>query len=260
VFRKILVANRGAIASRIFRTLRRMGVASAAVYSEADVSAPHVLAADEAVAIGAAPPAESYLRGDAVIAAARALGAEAIHPGYGFLAENADFAAACESAGLAFIGPTPEQMRAFGLKHTARALAAANRVPLLPGTDLLSGVADSPSIFNASDSLGARVEASARWNSANRGARIKSSRRRLHGLPTGCRVTEPLAIAMSVAKKRWRFRRSLPSLLRPCEPIQKARLPISAAPSKSASSDLPVTSRNPLKSNNLSGGPASSAE
>jgi urea carboxylase len=140
VFSKVLVANRGVIATRIFRTLRRMGVGSVAVYSEADASAPHVLAADEAVGIGAPPPAESYLRGDAILAAARATGAEAVHPGYGFLAENADFAAACEAAGLAFIGPTPEQMRAFGLKHTARALAAANGVPLLPGTDILAGV------------------------------------------------------------------------------------------------------------------------
>jgi urea carboxylase len=140
VFRKVLVANRGVIATRIFRTLHRMGVGSVAVYSEADASAPHVLAADEAVAIGPPAPSESYLRGDVIIAAARALGAEAIHPGYGFLAENADFAAACEAAGLAFIGPTPAQMRAFGLKHTARALAAENGVPLLPGTGILTDV------------------------------------------------------------------------------------------------------------------------
>src|SRR5689334_16292238 len=140
MFRKVLVANRGVIATRIFRTLHRLGVGSVAVCSEADASAPHVLAADEVVAIGAPPPAESYLRGDVIIAAARASGAEAIHPGYGFLAENADFAAACEAAGLAFIGPTPAQMRAFGLKHTARALAAAHGVPLLPGTGILSGV------------------------------------------------------------------------------------------------------------------------
>jgi urea carboxylase len=140
MFRKVLVANRGVIATRIFRTLHRLGVGSVAVYSEADAAAAHVLAADEAVAIGPPPPAESYLRGDVIIAAARATGAEAVHPGYGFLAENADFAAACEDAGLAFIGPTPAQMRAFGLKHTARALAAESGVPLLPGTSILSGV------------------------------------------------------------------------------------------------------------------------
>ncbi|HVU50940.1 MAG TPA: urea carboxylase [Polyangia bacterium] len=140
MFRKVLVANRGVIATRIFRTLHRLGVGSVAVYSEADASAPHVLAADEAVPIGPPPPAESYLRGDVIIEAARATGAEAVHPGYGFLAENADFAAACEAAGLAFIGPTPGQMRAFGLKHTARALAAESGVPLLPGTGLLPGL------------------------------------------------------------------------------------------------------------------------
>jgi urea carboxylase len=143
LFKKVLVANRGVIATRIFRTLRRMGVGSVAVYSEADAAAPHVLAADEAVAIGAPAPAASYLRADAIIAAARATGAEAIHPGYGFLAENADFAEACEAAGIAFIGPTPAQMRAFGLKHTARALAEVNGVPLLPGTGILADVAEA---------------------------------------------------------------------------------------------------------------------
>jgi urea carboxylase len=141
LFKKVLVANRGAIALRIMRTLRRLGVGSVAVYSDADASAPHVLAADEAVRLGGAAPADSYLRADVIIAAARARGAEAIHPGYGFLAENAEFAAACEGAGLVFIGPTPEQMRAFGLKHTARALAGKSGVPLLPGTELLASAA-----------------------------------------------------------------------------------------------------------------------
>jgi urea carboxylase len=140
MFRKVLVANRGAIATRIFRTLRRLGVGTVAVYSDADATAPHVLAADEAYRLGPPPPAESYLRGDAILEIARAVGVEGIHPGYGFLAENADFAAACEAAGVAFIGPTPDQMRAFGLKHTARALAAGSGVPLLPGTELLRDV------------------------------------------------------------------------------------------------------------------------
>jgi urea carboxylase len=140
VFKKVLVANRGAIARRIFRTLRRLGVRSVAVYSEADATAPHVRDADEAVLIGGSAPAESYLRGERILEVARATGAEGIHPGYGFLAENADFAEACEAMGVVFIGPTPAQMRDFGLKHTARALAEANGVPLLPGTGLLSGV------------------------------------------------------------------------------------------------------------------------
>ncbi|MEO8214900.1 MAG: biotin carboxylase N-terminal domain-containing protein, partial [Myxococcales bacterium] len=139
-FRKVLIANRGAIAVRILRTLRRMGIAPVAVYSDADRYAPHVLQADTAVRLGPPPAADSYLRGDAIIAAARATGAEAIHPGYGFLSENAEFAARCEEEGLAFIGPTPRQMREFGLKHTARAMAEASGVPLLPGTGLLSNL------------------------------------------------------------------------------------------------------------------------
>ena len=137
MFTKILIANRGAIACRILRTLRRRGIASVAVYSEADANAPHVRLADEAHCIGAAPAAESYLRADRILEVAKASGAQAIHPGYGFLSENADFAAACEAAGIAFIGPTPAQMRAFGLKHTARQLAAENGLPMLPGSGLL---------------------------------------------------------------------------------------------------------------------------
>jgi len=142
-FRKVLIANRGAIARRILRTLRRLGIGPVAVYSEADRHARHVLEADQAVCVGPAPAAESYLRGDAIIAAARATGAEAIHPGYGFLSENAEFAEQCEQAGIAFIGPTPRQMREFGLKHTARRIAESSGVPLLPGTGLLTGVAQA---------------------------------------------------------------------------------------------------------------------
>jgi urea carboxylase len=140
VFRKVLVANRGAIAIRILRTLRRMGIPSVAVYSDADAGALHVGAADEAVAIGGAAAAESYLDQDRVLEAVHRTGADAIHPGYGFLAENAAFAARCEAMGIAFIGPTAEQMRAFGLKHTARAMATKAKLPLLPGTNLLSGL------------------------------------------------------------------------------------------------------------------------
>src|SRR5690242_14936490 len=123
MFTKVLVANRGAIALRIFRTLRRMGIGSVAVHSEADATALHTASADEAVAIGPAPASESYLNVDRILDAARRTGAEAIHPGYGFLSENADFAARCAAEGIAFIGPTPENIRAFGLKHRARALA-----------------------------------------------------------------------------------------------------------------------------------------
>ena len=141
MFKKILIANRGAIACRILRTLKRMGIKSVAVYSDADRHAAHVMEADEAVHLGPAPAAESYLRQEKILAAAHATGAQAIHPGYGFLSENAAFAEACERAGIVFIGPTPQQMRDFGLKHTARELAQHNSVPLLPGSELLNDVA-----------------------------------------------------------------------------------------------------------------------
>jgi urea carboxylase len=137
MFKKVLVANRGEIACRIMRTLDRLGIASVAVYSEADADALHVRMATESVAIGAAPATESYLCGDRILAAAQATGAEAIHPGYGFLSENADFAERCEAIGIGFIGPTPLHLRQFGLKHTARQLAADHQIPLLPGTPLL---------------------------------------------------------------------------------------------------------------------------
>src|SRR3569833_2045482 len=137
---KILIANRGAIACRIIRTARRLGVKPVAVYSEADRHSLHVRQADEAVLIGPPPAAQSYLNVDAILGAARSTGAQGIHPGYGFLSENPDFAEACEKAGIAFIGPTPEQMRVFGLKHTARAMASSLNLPLLPGTDLLTTI------------------------------------------------------------------------------------------------------------------------
>ena len=138
MFAKVLIANRGAIACRIIRTLKDMGVGSVAVFSDADAGSLHVSQADEAVRIGPAPAAQSYLDIDAILAAAKATGAQAIHPGYGFLSENTVFAERCEAAGIAFIGPTPANILAFGLKHTARDLAQAQGVPLAPGTDLLT--------------------------------------------------------------------------------------------------------------------------
>jgi urea carboxylase len=140
MFRKVLIANRGEIACRVIRTLDRMGIASVAVYSEADANSLHVSLADEAVCIGPPQPAESYLRIDKILEAAKTTGAEAIHPGYGFLSENPNFAEACAAAGIAFVGPTPDQMRAFGLKHSARALAEQAGVPLAPGSLLLDDV------------------------------------------------------------------------------------------------------------------------
>ena len=137
MFTKVLIANRGAIACRIIRTLKRMGVGAVAVYSEADAESMHVAMADESVCIGPSAPASSYLAMQRIIEAALQTGSQAIHPGYGFLSENAAFVEAVEAAGLVFLGPTPQQMKVFGLKHSARALASEANVSLLPGTGLL---------------------------------------------------------------------------------------------------------------------------
>lgn len=132
MFTKVLIANRGAIAVRIERTLRTMGVASVAVYTKADQASLHVGGADEAVLIGEGAPQSSYLNAERILQVAKETGAQAIHPGYGFLSENAEFARACREQGIVFIGPTPEQMEMFGLKHSAREIAEAAGVPLLP--------------------------------------------------------------------------------------------------------------------------------
>lgn len=133
MFKKILIANRGEISCRITRTAHRLGIRTVAVYSDADVSSMHVELADEAVRLGPAPSRESYLCVDKIIAAAKATGAEAIHPGYGFLSENADFARACREAGLAFIGPSPESIISMGSKSGAKTLMEKAGVPLIPG-------------------------------------------------------------------------------------------------------------------------------
>ena len=143
MFDKVLIANRGAIAVRIERTLKKMGIGSVAVYSKADQDSLHVERADEAVYIGDGTAKETYLDTKKIIKAALDTGAKAIHPGYGFLSENTDFAKECEENGIKFIGPDSEQIKLFGLKHSARALAAKADVPLLPGTGLLSGVEEA---------------------------------------------------------------------------------------------------------------------
>src|SRR5262249_34351739 len=144
MFKKVLIANRGAIACRIVRTLRHMGVGSVAVYSTADRHSLHVRDADEAVEIGPAASAQSYLSVNALLSAAARTGAEAIHPGYGFLSENAGFAEACEKAGITFIGPPASAIEAMGSKTRARELMAAAGVPIVPGTTApVESVADA---------------------------------------------------------------------------------------------------------------------
>ena len=133
MFTKILIANRGEIACRVAATARRMGIRTVAVYSEADAGAKHVAVCDEAVLIGGASAKDSYLRGDKILEVAKALGAQAIHPGYGFLSENAEFAEAVEAAGLVFIGPPGSSMRAMGSKSAAKQLMEGANVPLVPG-------------------------------------------------------------------------------------------------------------------------------
>ncbi len=143
---RILIANRGEIACRIIRTLDRLNIQSIAVYSEIDRHAPHVNMATESFCIGKATAAESYLQADRILQIAQQHRVRAIHPGYGFLSENADFATACEAAQIAFIGPTPAQLRQFGLKHTARSIAAENGIPMLTGSELLENLAQAETI------------------------------------------------------------------------------------------------------------------
>ncbi|MGF6653107.1 urea carboxylase [Paraburkholderia youngii] len=151
MFEKILIANRGAIACRVLRTLRELDVTGVAIYAEADRASRHVSDAPIAHTLGDGPTAQTYLDVQKILAIARREGVQAIHPGYGFLSENAAFGEACEAAGIAFIGPTPAQLRAFGLKHTAREIAARERVPMLEGTGLL---ADLPAALQAAQAIG----------------------------------------------------------------------------------------------------------
>lgn len=143
MFHTVLIANRGEIAVRIAKTLKRMGIKSVAIYSDADRNSAHVSACDMALCLGGNTAAESYLQVERILTAAQECGAQAIIPGYGFLSENAQFAEACEAAGIAFCGPTPQQIREFGLKHKAREIAARAGVPLTPGTGLLISVEDA---------------------------------------------------------------------------------------------------------------------
>ncbi|MEL7028125.1 MAG: biotin carboxylase N-terminal domain-containing protein, partial [Pseudomonadota bacterium] len=144
MFGKLLIANRGEIALRVMRTARRLGMKTVAVYSEADAPALHVHYADEAVCIGPPPAAQSYLLQDVILDAARRTGAEAIHPGYGFLSENAEFADACTASGVVFVGPYADTIRAMGSKSKAKDMMAAAGVPVAPG---YQGEDQSPALF-----------------------------------------------------------------------------------------------------------------
>jgi acetyl-CoA carboxylase biotin carboxylase subunit len=167
---KVLVANRGEIALRIFRTLRDMGIKSVAVYSDADAAMPFARYADEAVRIGPAPAAESYLIPEKILEAALATGADAIHPGYGFLSENADFAETVEAAGLAFIGPTPDSIRTMGDKLAAKEAVLAQNVPLVPGTE---GAIDDPSkAIEAAEKIGFPIMVKASAGGGGKGMRV----------------------------------------------------------------------------------------
>jgi len=172
-FTKVLVANRGEIAVRIIQGLREMGIASVAVHSDVDRAALHVLMADEAVAIGPAPASESYLVGERIIAAARQTGAEAIHPGYGFLSENAGFAEAVEAAGLVFIGPTAETMRVMGDKLSSRRRMIAAGVPVVPGTE--DAVTDPAEAVAVAERIGYPVLLKASAGGGGKGMRVVRS-------------------------------------------------------------------------------------
>jgi 3-methylcrotonyl-CoA carboxylase alpha subunit len=170
MFKKILIANRGEIACRVAATARKLGIRTVAVYSDADAQARHVMDCDEAVHIGPAAPRDSYLRGDRIIEAARATGAQAIHPGYGFLSENEDFAQACIDAGLVFIGPPPSAIKAMGLKAEAKQLMEKAKVPLVPG---YHGARQDPQLLQReADRIGYPVLIKASAGGGGKGMRV----------------------------------------------------------------------------------------
>ena len=185
MFSKILIANRGEIACRVAATAKKMGVRTVAVYSDADANAKHVLACDEAVHIGASMPKESYLRGDRIIEAAKATGAQAVHPGYGFLSENEEFAQACADAGLVFIGPPPSAIKAMGLKAESKRLMAKAGVPLVPG---YHGAGQDPAMLRTeADLIGYPVLIKASAGGGGKGMRIVSKTEEFDAALASCK-------------------------------------------------------------------------
>ena len=174
--RKLLIANRGEIASRIIRTARAMDIATVAVFADPDAGLPYVVEADESVRLPGSAPGETYLRGEALIAAAAATGADAVHPGYGFLSENAGFARACAAAGLTFVGPSPGAIEAMGSKTAAKELMAAAGVPVLPGAVFEEGAEPDPAeLRKAAEDIGFPVLVKAAYGGGGRGMRIVAS-------------------------------------------------------------------------------------
>lgn len=185
MFSKILIANRGEIAVRIIRACKEMGIATVAVYSQADAEALHVALADESCCIGGPAPADSYLNQERIVSAALATGAQAIHPGYGFLSENARFAALCGRNGLVFIGPSPESMEALSDKAALKEQMAAGGLPVIPGTGILQTVAEA---LSAAEAIGYPVMLKAAAGGGGRGIRLAET-------PEELSAAFPLAVA-----------------------------------------------------------------
>ena len=185
MFSKILIANRGEIAVRIIRACKEMGIATVAVYSQADAEALHVALADESCCIGGPAPADSYLNQERIVSAALATGAQAIHPGYGFLSENAQFAALCGRNGLVFIGPSPESMEALSDKAALKEQMAAGGLPVIPGTGILQTVAEA---LSAAEAIGYPVMLKAAAGGGGRGIRLAET-------PEELSAAFPLAVA-----------------------------------------------------------------